>query len=140
MIRLLTAATLAGAMFAASAASSQTGAPLPLATSAPQEAAKQPSAAAFNGKWSVLIVTENGTCDRGYRYTLIIDNGNVTYGGKNNFNVSGQVEGNGAVTVSVTQGNQGALGVGRLSGKYGRGTWEAPAGGCSGRWEAEKRG
>jgi hypothetical protein len=139
MIRLLTAAAITGGLTVASAAYSQTGAPLPLATSA-QETAASKSVAAFDGKWSVLIVTEAGTCDRAYRYPLIIENGNVLYGGKNSFNVSGQVQANGAVTVRVTQGNQGADGIGKLSGKYGRGTWEAPAGGCSGRWEADKRG
>lgn len=94
----------------------------------------------FDGKWSVLIVTERGNCDRAYRYPLLIQNGNVLYGGKKNFNVSGQVGDNGAVVVSVTQGNQGAMGTGRLSARYGSGKWEAPAGGCSGRWQADKRG
>lgn len=94
----------------------------------------------FDGRWSVLIVTEQGTCDRAYRYPLIIENGNVLYGGRKNFDVSGQVESNGAVIVSVRQGDMGAQGTGRLSGKYGRGTWVAPQGGCSGRWEADKRG
>lgn len=96
--------------------------------------------ASFDGRWSVLIVTEKGNCDRAYRYPLIIQSGSVLYGGRNNFEVSGQVQPNGAVTVRVTQGNYGADGAGRLHGKYGRGTWEAPAGGCSGRWEAERRG
>jgi hypothetical protein len=139
MIRLLTGAAIACALTAASAAYSQTGAPLPLETSATEAAARQ-SVNAFDGKWSVLIVTEAGTCDRAYRYPLIIENGNVLYGGKNNFTVSGQVQANGSVVVGVYQGNQGAQGTGKLSGKYGRGTWEAPAGGCSGRWEADKRG
>lgn len=139
MIRLLTAAAITGALTVASAAYSQTRAPLPLATSAAETAAGQLSSA-FDGKWSVLIVTEAGTCDRAYRYPLVIQNGNVIYGGKNNFTVSGQVQANGSVTVGVYQGNQGAQGVGKLSGKFGRGTWEAPAGGCSGRWEADKRG
>lgn len=94
----------------------------------------------FDGRWSVLIVTEKGNCDRAYRYPLLIQDGNVLYGGKKNFNVSGQVQSSGAVVVNVTQGNQGALGTGRLNGKYGTGQWEAPAGGCSGRWQAEKRG
>lgn len=139
MIRLLTTAAMIGALSAASAAHSQTGAPLPLETSASQAKANQ-STAVFDGKWSVLIVTENGTCDRAYRYPLIIENGNVLYGGKNNFTVSGEVQANGAVVVSVTQGQYGAQGTGQLKGKYGRGTWAAPAGGCSGRWEADKRG
>jgi hypothetical protein len=94
----------------------------------------------FDGKWSVLIVTEQGNCDRAYRYPLLIQNGNVLYGGKKNFNVSGQVQPSGAVVVSVTQGNAGAIGTGRLNGKYGSGKWEAPQGGCSGRWQADKRG
>ena len=108
-----------------------------LATLAPSSASADTK---FDGRWSVLIVTEQGTCDRAYRYPLIIENGHVLYGGKKNFDVSGRVESNGAVIVSVTQGNQGAQGTGRLSGKYGRGTWAAPTGGCAGRWEADKRG
>ena len=121
MLRLSPAAVLAVAVFAATPSHSQ-------------------SSGDFDGRWSVLIVTEQGNCDRAYRYPLIIDGGNVLYGGKKNFDVSGQVESGGAVSVSVTQGNQGAQGTGRLKGKYGRGTWAAPSGGCSGRWEAEKRG
>ena len=27
-------------------------------------------AAGYDGTWSVLIVTETGTCDRGYRYNV----------------------------------------------------------------------
>jgi hypothetical protein len=129
MIRLLTAAAFAGSVLAATAAYSQSD----------TQTAASGSAAAYNGIWSVLIVTEAGNCDV-YRYKLIIDGGNITYGGKNNFNVEGSVEPSGAVIVSVTQGKYGAQGTGQLSGKYGRGTWQAPAGGCSGRWEADKRG
>ena len=35
----------------------------------------------YDGSWSVLIVTDSGTCDRAYRYGLEISNGNVLYGG-----------------------------------------------------------
>ena len=31
----------------------------------------------FDGGWSVLIVTEKGTCDRAYRYPIKIKNGAV---------------------------------------------------------------
>ncbi len=97
-------------------------------------------AASYDGAWSVLIVTQQGQCDRAYRYPLTIRNGVVSYGGNAGFSVSGRVEGSGAVRVSVSRGNQGADGTGRLSGKYGTGTWKAPSGGCSGTWKAEKRG
>ncbi len=39
--------------------------------SAPAAIARTP----FDGKWSVLIVTDAGTCDRAYRYALNIGNG-----------------------------------------------------------------
>jgi hypothetical protein len=111
-----------------------------LGTAAVTPALAAARAGDFDGKWSVVIVTEQGNCDRGYRYPLKIENGNVFYAGRNNFNVSGFVQPNGAVVVSVTQGDQGAQGTGRLHGKYGVGTWTAPMGGCSGRWQAETRG
>lgn len=98
------------------------------------------AAASFDGRWSVLIVTERGNCDRAYRYPLRIENDNVLYAGRNNFNVSGRVQPSGAVSVNVSSGNRGARGIGRLHGKYGVGTWQAMSGECSGRWQADKRG
>jgi hypothetical protein len=97
---------------------------------------------AFNGTWSVLIITSSGDCDRAYRYPVRVANGRVTYGGQADFNVSGRVAGNGAVNVTVSKGNQRANGSGRLAGGSGSGTWRGTGnvGTCSGTWTAEKRG
>jgi hypothetical protein len=95
--------------------------------------------AAFDGGWSVLIVTEKGTCDRAYRYPVKIQNGSVGYAGSASFTVSGKVGDNGAVTVTVARGNQSAKGTGRMSGNDGSGTWTAGSGDCSGTWTAERR-
>ena len=62
----------------------------------------------FDGQWSVLIVTQKGTCDRAYRYPVKIDNGSVGYAGDASFTVSGKVGDNGAVTVMVSRGSQSA--------------------------------
>ena len=70
----------------------------------------------FDGTWSVLIVTEKGTCDRAYRYPVKIENGSVGYAGSASFNVSGKVGDNGSVTVTVSRGSQSAKGTGRMSG------------------------
>ena len=105
------------------------------AGSAPISAAK-PN---FDGQWSVLIVTEKGTCDRAYRYPVKIDNGSVGYAGSASFNVSGKVAPTGAVIVTVSRGNQSATGTGRMSGTDGAGTWTAAGGECSGSWTAERR-
>src|SRR5258708_2020168 len=60
----------------------------------------------YDGQWSVLIVTQKGTCDRAYRYPVKIDNGSVGYAGEASFNVSGKVGANGAVTVTVSRGQK----------------------------------
>ncbi len=105
------------------------------AASAPITAGKQ----SLDGNWSVLIVTEQGKCDRAYRYPVRISNGSVGYAGEASFNVSGNVGANGAVTVMVSKGNQSAKGTGQLSGNGGAGRWTAGSGECSGSWTAERR-
>lgn len=95
----------------------------------------------FDGKWSVLIVTDAGTCDRAYRYALNISDGRVSYDDPT-FNVSGHVDSRGQVSVSVSAGGERASGTGQLSADYGRGNWtgHSSTSACSGYWEAERRG
>jgi hypothetical protein len=93
----------------------------------------------FDGAWSVLIVTEKGTCDRAYRYPVKIENGAVGYAGSASFTVYGKVDGKGAVTVTVARGSQSATGTGRMSDSDGTGIWTAASGECSGTWTAERR-
>ena len=102
--------------------------------------ATAPARTPYDGSWSVLIVTQKGTCDRAYRYGIQIVNGNVVYdGGIVNF--SGRVTSNGSVRVVVSSGSARASGSGRMSRKAGRGSWSGRSGSdaCSGYWEAERR-
>jgi len=102
-----------------------------------------PSAVAstrFDSAWSVLIVTDQGTCDRAYRYALRIADGRVYYDDPS-FSVSGGVDGAGRVQVGLSAGGQSANGYGRLSGNYGEGSWSghSSTSQCSGHWQAERR-
>lgn len=108
------------------------------AASLPDKAAAR---TAFDGSWSVLIVTQRGTCDRAYRYGVEIVNGRVVYNG-GIVNLAGHVNSGGSVSVSVSSGGGYASGSGRLSRQTGRGRWSGQSGGsaCSGYWEAERRG
>ena len=106
-------------------------------STAPAAQARSP----YDGTWSVLIVTDAGSCDRAYRYALQIVNGRIIYPDQS-FDISGRVDTHGRVSVSVSAGGQRASGSGRLSPEFGRGRWSgrsstAP---CSGHWEAERRG
>jgi hypothetical protein len=91
----------------------------------------------YDGLWSVVIVTQKGSCDKAYRYPVRIANGAVQNDGPSLINVSGKVGGNGAVTVLVSAGDKSATGVGKLNGKVGGGKWSG--GECAGIWEAERR-
>jgi len=97
--------------------------------------------AAFNGIWSVLIITDSGPCDRAYRYPVRINNGRVTYAGQADFNVTGRVSPTGAVEVTVSRGRQRADASGRLVAGAGSGTWRGDGSSrtCAGTWTAEKR-
>ena len=96
----------------------------------------------FDGNWSVEVITEKGDCDKAYRWPVIVQNGRARYGGPENFNVSGQIAANGAVSGVISRGQDRANVRGRVSGGWGSGSWTASGGSrnCSGRWNAEKRG
>ena len=97
--------------------------------------------ASYDGNWTVLIITDSGSCDRAYRYGVNVENGAVHYRGESGIAVSGRVENDGRVTVSIGRGEQRAQGTGRLSDGSGSGTWSGTSSSsrCSGRWEAERR-
>jgi hypothetical protein len=97
------------------------------------------AAPAYDGNWSVLIITTKGDCDRGYRYPVRIVNGKVGYAGEASFTVKGDVDDKGAITVTVARGDKYARGAGTLSGSSGSGAWKTGGGECSGEWTAERR-
>jgi hypothetical protein len=91
----------------------------------------------FDGKWSVVVVTTQGNCDRAYRYPIAIRGETLVNAGDTAFDISGRVQGNGAVAVKISYGDKSAHGVGRLAGGMGSGSWTG--GSCAGTWTAERR-
>lgn len=110
----------------------------------PSDAAPRRRAAltsAYDGVWSVSVVTLNGDCDRGYRYPLRITGGHVVKGDEDPaYAVAGAVGRGGAIGVTVSGGGQSAIGYGRLARNVGHGVWRTSNGRCSGQWTAERRG
>ena len=101
---------------------------------APQQAEAVPN---YDGLWSVVIVTEQGLCDRAYRAPIRISKGHLANASNGIYTITGKVGKNGAVTVMVSQGDKSATGTGRLSAKSGSGSWSG--GPCAGTWQAERR-
>lgn len=96
----------------------------------------------YDGDWSVLIVTDQGGCDRAYRYAVRIVDGRILFRGTEDIRLSGRVSPSGQVQVRVSRGSQAARGTGQLSEDSGSGTWVGRSAQqqCSGHWEAERRG
>jgi hypothetical protein len=110
----------------------------PAAAQAPAPARHSASA---DGVWSVLIITEKGQCDRGYRYPVRIKGGKVGHlNPTSSFNINGRVSAGGGVFVKISRGEQSASGSGRIGGSSGGGRWKTASGECSGVWQAERRG
>jgi hypothetical protein len=108
-----------------------------LAATATLTATKSFAAPRYDGTWSVLVVTEKGTCDPAYRYPIRISNGSLLNAGGNPFVITGRIAQTGALTVTISAGGKSATGSGRLSGDMGIGSWTGGA--CSGSWTAERR-
>jgi hypothetical protein len=93
---------------------------------------------AYDGLWSVSIVTEKGDCDPGYRYPIRISNGSLANASDTAFVITGKVASTGAIVVTVSAAGKSATGSGQLAGAEGGGMWTGGA--CSGSWTAERRG
>ena len=92
----------------------------------------------FDGTWSVVLVTDQGDCDRAYRYGLQIINGQVSYG-DGSVQINGRVAQNGVIRVNLQYGDQAGSAAGRLTQQTGSGNWSSPTLGCAGRWSAQRR-
>ena len=108
-----------------------------IVTSAAVAATPSFAAPAYDGLWSVSIVTRKGDCIASYRYPMTIEHGVLANGGAIALNVSGRVASTGAVKVTVSSGDKSATGYGRLAGNAGAGSWSGSS--CSGSWTAERR-
>ena len=93
---------------------------------------------AYDGSWDLNFVTQMGTCDPAYNFTVNISDGVVTH--PNLVKFRGYVARSGSVRASVTVHDKFASGKGRLFGTSGRKRWRGRAGSarCSGYWTAQR--
>jgi hypothetical protein len=110
----------------------------PGATDAGKAVAAVAAGGGYDGIWSVLIVTQAGSCDPAYSYPFRVVGGRISSTGA--ADVSGTVGRGGSVVVRISAGGSVASGDGRLSGSTGAGRWTAKvsSGNCSGRWQATR--
>jgi hypothetical protein len=93
---------------------------------------------AYDGSWDLDFVTQRGTCDSSYSFTVDVTNGVVTH--PNLVRFRGHAAKSGAVRASVTVQDKYATGAGKLFPTSGQGTWSGDSGTarCSGYWTARR--
>lgn len=112
-----------------------------LAASAFAGAPAQAAVSKNDGRWSVEVITDKGDCDRAYRYSVLIQNGEPRYGGSEPITVTGKLASNGSLKGTIAYGDNRANVSGQLANGWGSGSWTFNGSRtCSGHWNAEKRG
>jgi hypothetical protein len=93
---------------------------------------------AYDGSWDMVFVTQTGSCDPSYNFTVNVSDGIVTH--PNLVRFKGYVAKSGSVHASVTVQDKFASGTGRLFETSGRGKWSGRAGSarCTGHWTAQR--
>jgi hypothetical protein len=93
---------------------------------------------AYDGSWDLVFVTQRGTCESSYSFTVDVTDGVVTH--PNLVRFRGYVTKFGTVRASVTVQDKYATGAGKLFATFGRGTWSGHSGTarCSGYWTAQR--
>jgi hypothetical protein len=96
------------------------------------------ASSAYDGSWDLVFVTQSGSCDPSYDFTVNVSDGRVTH--PNLVRFKGYVARSGSVRASVTVQDKFASGTGRFFGTTGRGRWSGRAGSarCSGYWTAQR--
>ena len=95
---------------------------------------------AYDGSWSLSVVTSRGSCAPSFQFEIEISNGVIRYQGP--ASVNGRVSSDGEVRVSVSSEDSRASGSGKITRRSGRGTWSGRSTtsgeACSGHWSAQR--
>ncbi|MFZ0558462.1 MAG: hypothetical protein WAM55_04150 [Methylovirgula sp.] len=94
----------------------------------------------YDGVYSIEITTSAGPCEKNYRGSVTIANGQVSATSAPGASVSGLIEDDGTVSLSFRENGQIANVGGKMGARHGRGPWSSPTAECGGWWYAERQG
>lgn len=93
------------------------------------------ASAHFDGQWSVELITQKGSCEPTYSWSVAVTDGRIADSGMF-MQTAGSIDPRGRVHLQVTHGADVLAAAGAVSGQVGRGTWLSPTMQCSGAWRA----
>ena len=108
---------------------------LAMASVAQADTKRPASPNAYDGRWSVMVITEQGACDRASRLSLGISNGRIEMADAMAA-AAGTVDKRGRVAVRVMQGADVLAASGSLGAGSGSGKWRAPSNARGAGWRS----
>jgi hypothetical protein len=91
-----------------------------------------------DGVYVIAITTQQGSCEKAYRWMISVSGGRVRSAGDAPLVASGEIDQRGVVALAFEGYGQHATAKGRLAGREGSGTWSSPTMQCSGSWQAKR--
>lgn len=99
----------------------------------------KPTEANHDGVYAVQIITQRGSCDKSYLWTISISGGHISSTGDTPMEAAGEVNRQGVVSFAFRRFNDIAHVSGKVSGRQGSGTWSSPTMSCAGTWRATRQ-
>lgn len=93
-----------------------------------------------DGVYAIDITTRQGSCEKGYHWTIAISGGHVRAAAGTPMEASGQISQRGVVNLAFERFGQIATVKGRFATDHGSGTWYSPTLQCGGSWQANRQG
>jgi hypothetical protein len=93
--------------------------------------------AAFDGSWSVQVISRQGRCDS-YKWNVDVSGGRIAHVQDDIVQATGGIDRHGRVSITLTHGSDAMMATGEMRGKAGAGSWTSESLNCSGEWRAER--
>ena len=93
----------------------------------------------YDGRWSVNMRTDDGSCGSGRTVAVNVEEGRATYAGSEQVTATGTIPDSGRLSLRFSYGSDTLDARGAMRGGIGSGSWVSN-GGCRGSWSAHKAG
>ena len=92
----------------------------------------------FDGSWAIYISGDPGQCEFGYRISVVVHDGLVSWRGQELPSDAIGITAHGGVMIRLSDGTHVVTGSGAIDGHRGYGKWSFPAYRCAGLWRAQR--
>lgn len=96
--------------------------------------AAQASASPFDGRWMIVAVVHEGTCNESYRLPITVQDGVIRYTGRHAVDATGRINSAGRLNMTLAHDGDVITASGSLGPQTGK--WVSP--GCSGVWKRQR--